>query len=87
VLSPLIVFVMGAAAALSTVAALFFLRFFRETRDALFAWFAAAFALEAIDRAIFALAVNPSEADPRLYVIRVVAYALILVGVYQKNHP
>ena len=81
----LVPFALGMISALAFVSAAFFLRFYRDTRDPLFAWFAAAFLLEGADRALFALAPNPSEADPLLYVMRAIAYSLILVGIYQKN--
>ena len=81
----LVPFALGMISALSFVSAAFFLRFYRDTRDPLFAWFAAAFLLEGADRALFALAPNPSEADPILYVMRAIAYGLILI--YQKNQP
>ena len=41
---------MGAVAMASVVAALFFLRFWSQTRDHLFLFFAAAFALDAMTR-------------------------------------
>jgi hypothetical protein len=78
-------FVLGAIAMAAAVAALFFVRFYRDTRDPLFLYFAAAFSLEALNRTLLNFAANPSEASPRFYVIRALAYSLILVGIYRKN--
>jgi hypothetical protein len=67
------------------VAALFFLRFWKETRDRLFAIFAGAFFLLCVQR--LALAVIPgSEQDPvLLYSIRLLAFVLILFAIVDKN--
>jgi peptidoglycan/LPS O-acetylase OafA/YrhL len=67
------------------VAALFFLRFWRDTRDRLFGIFAAAFFLLAAQR--FALAVIPTESqEPALlYGVRLVAFLLILGAILDKN--
>lgn len=78
-------FVIGAISALCAVAGLFFLRFYRESKDRLFLFFAAAFWIEGIDRAILAFSDNPQEGDPVLYIIRGIAYLLILIGILDKN--
>ena len=78
-------FALGAIAMGSMVAALFFVRFYRDTRDPLFLYFAAAFALESVNRTIFALLAAPTEAAPGLYLVRACAYSLIIVGIYRKN--
>lgn len=81
----LVPFVLGAVALGSAIAALFFGRFYRETRDPLFLYFSAAFALESVNRTLFAFATRPDEADPSLYLMRAAAYSLILLGIYRKN--
>jgi hypothetical protein len=78
-------FALGAMAMASFVAALFFFRFYRETGDRLFVFFAAAFCLESMNRTLFAFASNPREGDPSLYLLRAFGYSLILVGIWQKN--
>jgi hypothetical protein len=80
-------FLLGSIAALSLVATAFFFRFFRDTRDPLFALFGSAFALEALNRTVLALAANPREADPLFYVLRAVSYTLILAAIWFKNRP
>lgn len=78
-------FVLGAIAMASVAAALFFGRFYRDTRDPLFLYFSAAFALEAISRTLMAFTPAPNEGAPELYLLRALAYSLILIGIYQKN--
>jgi hypothetical protein len=79
-------FVLGAISLGSLIAALFFARFYRDTRDALFLHFALAFALEAVNRALLAFSASPpNEAAPVFYILRAVSYTIILIGIYRKN--
>jgi hypothetical protein len=78
-------FVLGCIAMASLTASLFFVRFYRETREPLFLYFAAAFGLEAVNRTALAFQATPNEASPYLYIMRAFAYSLILVGIYRKN--
>lgn len=63
------------------VAAVFFFRFWRDTRDVLFGCFAAAFSLLAVVRALLPV-VHPPEI---LYFLRLVAFSMILVAIALKN--
>jgi membrane-associated PAP2 superfamily phosphatase len=65
--------------------ALFFLRFWRRTREELFLAFAIAFLLLGVGQTILALANIPTEERGALYLIRLAAFALILVAIYRKN--
>jgi peptidoglycan/LPS O-acetylase OafA/YrhL len=67
------------------VAGLFFLRFWRETRDRLFGIFAGAFWLLAVQRLLLALFQNPDNEQTWLYGIRLLAFVLILVAIVDKN--
>lgn len=78
-------FLMGAIAMASAVAALFFLRFWRETGDRLFLIFAGAFALLGLTRIGLAMADDPSEIDTSWYWVRLVAFVLILIAIVDKN--
>ena len=84
-MSPLAPFTLGFVATASLVASLFFLRFYRESRDPLFLYFAAAFGIEAVNRTLFALSAIPNEGAAPLYILRAFAYSLILVGILNKN--
>lgn len=82
-------FCLGVVAMGFVTASMFFLRFWRETRDSLFLLFATAFALESANRAALALlaGVAAGEAQPMVYGLRVVSYSLIVAGVATKNLP
>ena len=77
----------GAIAAGWLVAALFFFRFWRHTRDSFFLLFALSFLLEAFNRVALGLYVGAQEDSPAIYALRVVAYGLILLAIWQKNRP
>jgi hypothetical protein len=63
---------------------LLFLRFWRRTGDRLFAFFAAAFWL--LGTNWLALAFTRSdEANTSLYVVRLAAFVVILIGIADKN--
>ena len=68
------------------VAGLFFLRFWKETRDRLFGIFGAAFLLLAAQRALLTiLGLDGSTDQIFLYVIRLLAFLLILWAIIDKN--
>ena len=73
----------GAIAAGYAVAGLFFLRFWRDTRDRLFALFALAFLVLAANRVAGGLLAAPDR-DP-VYWVRFAAFAVILAAVVDKN--
>ena len=81
----LLVFLSGAVAFGFLVCALVFLRFWRRTRDQLFIAFAMAFALLGAGQAIIALTDMRPEESGSLYLIRLVAFALILMAIVRKN--
>jgi hypothetical protein len=75
----------GAIAAGSLFAGLFFYRFWVQTRDRFFLLFAGSFWLEALGRVLLVLIPHASEQEPLFYVVRLVAYALIIAAIWQKN--
>lgn len=68
-----------------TVAGLFFLRFWRQTRDRLFLIFAISFWLLGAQRLALALTSQAVEARTGLYLVRLFAFLLILVAIIDKN--
>jgi uncharacterized membrane protein HdeD (DUF308 family) len=78
-------FLLGVIVTASLTAAGFFWRFYRQTRDKLFFAFAAAFAIEGINRMAFLLVDKPSEGSPIIYMVRLVAFLLILGAIVAKN--
>ncbi|HEX6040649.1 DUF5985 family protein [Longimicrobium sp.] len=77
--------VSGVLVAGYAVAGLFFLRFWRDTRDRLFGIFAAAFWLLAAQRLALALSADPNGEQLMLYGIRLLAFVLILAAIVDKN--
>lgn len=77
---------MGMIAMASWVAGLFFLRFWRDTRDRLFFIFAIAFWLLGATRIALALTTESAE-HSYLYWVRLVAFVLLLAAVIDKNWP
>lgn len=75
----------GALVAGYLVAALFFLRFHRETRDRLFLAFSVAFALLAMQRAALALIPREGRSETMIYSLRLFAFVLILAAIIDKN--
>lgn len=81
----MIQFTWGALAMGSAIAALFFLRFWRETTDRLFVFFALAFSTLSVHWVALGI-VNPvMETRHQLYVVRLAAFVLILIGILDKN--
>ena len=78
-------FLSGAITMGFLVAGLLFLRFWRKTREPLFAAFAAAFWLLGIAQALLALSVVPVEERSWLYLLRLAAFVLILASVWRAN--
>lgn len=78
-------FLLGVIFTASITASLFFLKFWRKTRDSLFLAFAAAFAIEGINRLAFLFVERPSEGTPAIYVVRLLAFLLILAAIARKN--
>ena len=78
-------FTAGAIAMGYFVAGLFFLRFLMRTRESLFGVFACAFWLLAANQALVALADVPREEQSWIYLLRLAAFVLIIVGIVAKN--
>ena len=71
----------------SLVAALFFLRFWRQTRERLFAFFSLAFL--GLGATWLGLAIINHPADEAqqeyAYVVRLVAFVILIIGIIDKN--
>ena len=78
---------MGAIAVASFAVGLFFFRFWRHTRDVFFLYFALSFWIEAVNRVALGMLVGAEEDGAIFYSVRLVAYGLILVAIWQKNRP
>jgi len=78
-------FLLGIIVMASLVAAAFFWKFWRQTRDLLFLALAAAFLIEGINRTSFLFLTSPNEGRPAIYVVRLIAFLLILGAIVKKN--
>lgn len=78
------VFMLGACVIACAAIGLFFLRFYRKTRDSLLAIFAVAFWILGLNWLALAF-IQADEVRTWLYAVRLVAFVLILVGIVQKN--
>lgn len=67
------------------VGALFFFRFWRRTRDGLFLTFSGAFALLAVHQALIAGLRISNEDRSWVYLLRLLAFVLILIAIVRKN--
>jgi uncharacterized membrane protein HdeD (DUF308 family) len=78
---------LGAVAMASFVAGLFFLRFWRQTRDSFFLYFSIAFGVDGIMRVLLGVTNVSAEQEPLFYLARLVTFGLIIVAIVQKNRP
>lgn len=76
---------LGAISIASLTIALFFLRFWKKTRDRFFLFFAVAFALEGVNRTLLGLRIESTETEPLFYLVRLLSYILILIAIVDKN--
>jgi hypothetical protein len=79
-------FLLGIIVTASLTAAVFFLKFWHQTRDPLFASFAAAFAIEGLNRVGFLFVAQPNEGGAVIYVVRLFAFVIIVLAIIRKNH-
>ncbi|HEY7509168.1 MAG TPA: DUF5985 family protein [Vicinamibacteria bacterium] len=79
------VFLTGALASAFAVAGLFFLRFWRDTRDRLFLLFAFAFGLMAVNRTFHVPWQDEATGRAVIYLIRFLAFAIIAIAIVDKN--
>lgn len=76
---------LGANAMASLLAGLLFLRFWRDTRDRFFLFFALAFGVEGLNRIAIGLTDVSQESEPYFYLVRLFSFVLILAAIVDKN--
>lgn len=79
-------FLLGVIATASITAGVFFLKFWRATRDPFFLAFAASFIVEGLNRCSVLFMDRPNEAIPGTYLIRSFSLLLILLAILRKNY-
>lgn len=81
----MISFLNGVAAAGSVAVGFFFLRLWSETRDRFFALFGVAFWMLALNGVALLLAAPAEEHRHYFYLIRLLAFLLIIAAIVDKN--
>ena len=79
-------FLLGIIATSSVMAGIFFLKFWKHTKDFLFLAFAIAFIIEGFSRASVMFLAKPNEGSPWIYLVRLLASLLILIAILKKNY-
>jgi uncharacterized membrane protein YfhO len=83
--SRLDMFLLGYIAAVSAAVALFFVRFWKETRDFLFLAFAVLFVVQGGTRAFALSTASPNLTNEWVYVFRLLAVLLVVAAILHKN--
>ncbi|MGA7884242.1 MAG: DUF5985 family protein [Acidobacteriaceae bacterium] len=78
-------FLLGYIAALAAAATIFFLRYWKETRDSLFLAFAVFFAVEGGTRTFDISTPSPNLIVGWVYILRLLAVLLIVAAILRKN--
>ena len=78
-------FISGAITMGYFIVAVFLLKFWRRTRETLFTIFAIAFCLLAANQAAFSLIDGAVHEKVWIYLIRLVAFSLLILGIIIKN--
>jgi hypothetical protein len=78
-------FLQGATAMGSFAIAVFFIRYWRQTRDRLFGVFAGAFLLYGANRIALAVLDPNSEARTWVYLLRALTFLAIIAAIIDKN--
>ncbi len=84
-MAPLYIFFSGVTSAGFFVAAVFFARYWSRTREPLLGIFAAAFALLGLNNALIGLSDIPREEQSWVYLVRLSAFVLIIIGIIWTN--
>ena len=75
----------GILVALDLVAGLFFLRFWRASRDRLFVLFGVAFWILALQRVLLSITRAVVEDQAMFYTLRLLAFVIIIAAIVDKN--
>lgn len=78
-------FLLGALVMSEVVLALFFLHYWRVTRDQFFLFFTWSFVLGTGSRLVLAVHLGNDEFEPLIYLLRLLSYVIIVVAIVDKN--
>lgn len=78
----------GSIAMAAFIIGLYFLKFWKTTKDRFFLFFALSFWIQALDRVVHVFTLSYfQESNPFFYLMRLLAFGLILFAVVDKNRP
>lgn len=78
-------FLQGAIGMAFLIAGMFFLRYWKETRDRLFLFFSLAFGILGLNRGLFVAWVQSHEEPYQLFLVRLTAFLIIIAAIVDKN--
>jgi len=78
-------FLLGFIAACSLIAGLYFLRFYRSTRDPLFLAFLVFFVAQGCTNAVVLELSHPNLGTPMIFLVRLLSVLVVLVAILWKN--
>lgn len=77
--------ILGGITVACLLAGLFFLSYWRSSGDRFFVYFMLSFWIQAANHGAMAASSSWSEGSSAQYLVRVLAYVLILVAIWEKN--
>jgi hypothetical protein len=77
----------GLGGVASAMVAILFVRHWRRSGDRFFAFFTGAFAALALNNLLLTFISGNDEATPYVYLVRLIAFLLIIAAVVDKNRP
>lgn len=77
--------IIGATATACIAVGIFFVRYWKTTGDRFFLYFAASFWLQGVNRLHMGNSDASEEYRAAYYLVRLLAYALILIAIWEKN--
>ncbi len=80
-------FLGGAVTMGFAVSAVFFLRFWRQSREGLFLAFACSFLLLAVAQMLLSVSIVPLEERTWIYSLRLGAFLIIIRAIWRHNRP
>ncbi|MDI1478682.1 DUF5985 family protein [Polyangium sp. y55x31] len=75
----------GIFVGMALAVSLFFVRFWRKSRERLFALLALVFGLLAVERSVLAFVRGDYESRHWIFLVRLLAFALLILGIVDKN--
>ncbi|MDI1449524.1 DUF5985 family protein [Polyangium sp. 6x1] len=75
----------GVFVGMALAVCLFFFRFWRKSRERLFALLSLVFALLSVERSVLAFVPGNHESRHWIFLVRLLAFALLIAGIVDKN--